>query len=349
MRPIAEISEALGLSRTGVLFSRAEGLVDGFALTLEERAQRGNEDDLLVAAALPHPTDLGMHLAQGGTFGFAPHPLARTGHAAFDGVIDVSAVEPEAVVALMTDAVRAAVLEMVGVGRPWITDHVVGFTCSTVGLQRDEGLRRVRRVLAVAAEMERAASALPPPEALRRAGVADALRREATSRGMSLRGNALCVMGETLAHALRLRLRAVDGVELGMPSLDARREGAGLRLQLVFREPLGAGLSMRPAQTLDRVWEALGRGDLRLEDAAFDRAWTVTATHVDGARAVLHEGARGALTGLAAWGLRFSLDDRGIEGEAPLPSSGEAVTSLFWILDGLRDQLRPRASQGAYR
>ena len=114
MRPIAEISEALGLPRSGAVFSRAEGLVDGFALTLEERAQRGNEDDLLITAALPHPTDLGMHLAQGGTVGFAPHPLARPGHAAFDGVIDVSAVEPEAACALMTDAVRADVLEMVG-------------------------------------------------------------------------------------------------------------------------------------------------------------------------------------------------------------------------------------------
>jgi hypothetical protein len=349
MRPIAEISEALGLARTGALFSRAEGLVDGVALTLEERAQRGNEDDLLIAATLPNPTDLGLHLAQGGTFGFAPHPLARTGHAAFDGVIDVSAAEPEAACALMTDAVRAAVLEMVGVGRPWITDHVVGFTCSTVGLSRDEGLRRVRRVLAVAAEMERAASALPPPEALRRTGVADALRREAEARGMSLRGNALCVVGETLQHALRLRLRSVDGAELGMSSLDARREVAGLRVQLTFREPLGVGLSMRPAQALDRVWEALGRGDLRLDDPDFDRAWTLAAADVEGARAVLHEGARGALTRLAAWGLRFTLDDRGIEGAASLPTSGEAVTALFWILDGLRDQLRPRASRGAYR
>lgn len=349
MRPIAEIAEALGLPRVGTLFSRAEGHVDGVALTLEERAQRGDEDDLLIAAALPHPTDLGMHLAQGGTFGFAPHPLARTGHAAFDGVIDVSAVEPESACALMTGVVRAAVLEMVGVGRPWITDHVVGFTCSSVGLSGDEGLRRVRRVLAVAAEMDRAASTLPPPEALRRTGVADALRREAQARGMSLRGNALCVVGETPQHALRLRLRSVDGAELGMSSLDARREVAGLRLQLAFREPLGVGLSMRPAQALDRVWEALGRGDLRLDDPVFDRAWTLTAADVDGARAALHEGARAALSRLAAWGLRFSLDDRGIEGAAPLPTSGEAVTALLWILDGLRDQLRPRASRGAYR
>ncbi len=349
MRPIAELCDALGLPRTGTLFSRAEGVVDGFALTLEERAQRGNEDDLLIAAALPLPTDIGLQLAQGGTFISSPHPRALTGHAAFDGVIDVSASEPEAARAVMTDAVRGAVLEMVNVGRPWIADHAVGFTCSTVGLQREEGLRRVRRVLAVAAEMERAAAALPPVEALVRAGVADALRREAASRGMSLRGNALCVMGETAQHALRLRVRAVHGVELAMPSLDARREGAGLRLRLAFREPLGVGLQMRPAQTLDRVWEALGRGDLRLDDAGFDRAWTLTATDVDGARAVLHEGARGALTRLAAWGLRFSLDDRGIEGEAPVPSSGESVTSLFWILDGLRDQLRPRASHGAYR
>lgn len=349
MRPIAELCDALGLPRTGTLFSRAEGWVDGLALTLEERAQRGNEDDLLIAAALPDPTDLGLHLAQGGTYVSSPHPRALTGHAAFDGVIDLSAAEPDAARALMTDAVRGAVLEMVSVGRPWLADHVVGFTCSTVGLQRDEGLRRVRRVLAVAAEMARAAAALPPVEALARAGVADALRREALSRGMSLRGNALCVVGETPQHALRLRVRAVHGVAFGMPTLDARREGAGLRLRLAFREPLGVGLTMRPAQTVDRVWEALGRGDLRLDDDAFDRAWTLTATHVDGARALLHEGARDALTRLAAWGLRFTLDDRGIEGEAPAPTTGEAVTSLFWILDGLRDQLRPRASQGAYR
>lgn len=349
MRPIAALCDALGLPRTGALFSRAEGVVDGFALTLEERAQRGNEDDLLVAAALPNPTDLGLHLAQGGASLAAPHPRALTGHGAFDGVIDVSAMEPEAACALMTDAVRGAVLEMVSVGRPWIADHVVGFTCSTVGLLRDEGLRRVRRVLEVAAAMERAAAALPPVASLGRAGVADALRREAASRGMSLRGNALCVMGETPQHALRLRVRAVPGVALGMASLDALREGAGLRLRLAFREPLDVGLSMRPAQTLDRVWDALGRGDLRLDDPGFDRAWTLTARDADGARAVLHEGARGALTRLASWGLRFSLDDRGIEGEAPVPATGEAVTSLFWILDGLRDQLRPRASRGAYR
>ena len=129
----------------------------------------------------------------------------------------------------MTDAVRAIVLGMVGVGRPWITDHVVGFTCSTVGLQRDEGLRRVRRVLAVAAEIERAASALPPPEALRRTGVGDAIRREAQARGMSLRGTALCVVGPTLHAALRPPPRSVEAAQCGFASTAARCGAAGFR------------------------------------------------------------------------------------------------------------------------
>ncbi|MFO0624626.1 MAG: hypothetical protein U0325_03345 [Polyangiales bacterium] len=349
MRPIIELSAALGFAHTGGIFARAEGRIGRFAVSLEERAQRGNEDDLLIAAALPYPTDLGLQLTQGGTFMFASRGRAPTGHAGFDGVIDVAANDPDAARALLTDAARGALLEMVGVGRPWVTDHAVGFTCSTVNLQPEESMRHVRRVVTVAAEMERAASRLQPTAAMQRGGVADALRRVAEARGMSLRGNALCVEGETLQHQLGLRLRAVDGVELGLASVDAWRERAGLRLRLTFRERLGVGLTMRPAGAMDRVWEALGRGDLHVDDPDFDRAWTLSATDVTRAQAVLHDGARAALTQLSAWGLRFSLDDGGLQGEAPLPDSGEAVTALFWILDGLRDQLRPRASRGAYR
>ena len=117
MQPLDEMLEAFGLppaERGAGLLSRSEGMVDGLALTLELRARL----DLLIAVALPHPTDLGLCLVQGG-LGYGHRVRAPTGHADFDGVLEVSATEPEAARALMTDAVRGAALELVAVGMPW--------------------------------------------------------------------------------------------------------------------------------------------------------------------------------------------------------------------------------------
>jgi len=101
----------------------------------------------------------------------------------------------------------------------------------------------------------------------------------------------------------------------------------------------GAGLFARSEGTVDGLALTV---EVR---ARLDLLIAVAIPHPTDLGLCLVQGARAALTRLATWGLRFSLDDRGIEGEARVPSSGEAVSSRFWMLDGLRDPLRPRPAR----
>jgi len=340
--------DALGLTRGPGYAFRATGLLDGAHVAAQELTRRGGENDLALFAWLPRPTDLGWQVVQGGIFTLAGDAV-RIGDAAFDGVIDVFAGDPEAARALLGDEVRAALLRMVRVGSPTLTDDVVGFYTTSFALGAAEFTARLRWCVEAAHALDRRAAALPTPAALDVDGVAARFVEDARARGMSLRGNALCAEGALPTLALQARLRSVAAVDV--PALQGilAAATAGYRVRARFHEPLGVGLTLRPAGVMDRVKELVGRGDLRLDDAGFDRAWTVAASDPDGARAMLHEGARAHLTRLTDAGLRFTLDDQGIEGYGALPRSPEVLPQVLWLLDALRDALRPRARGGAYR
>lgn len=340
--------DILGLRRASGYAFRAVGLVDGVHVAVQEFARRGGENDLALFAWLPHPTDLGWIVVQGGTSPLGGEPV-RVGDAAFDGVMDVFAGDGDAARALLGGEVREALLRMVRVGSPVVTDDVAGFFTTSFALRAAEFTERLGWCVEAARALDRRAEGLPTPAALDGSGVAARFVEAARSRAMSLRGNALCAEGAlaTLALQVRLRARHAEGVPalagLLAPGLP------GYRVRARFHEPLGVGLSLRPAGVIDRVKELVGRGDLRLDDADFDAAWTIAASDPDGVRAVLHEGARAHLTRLAGAGLRFTLDDEGIDGYGELPPSPETVPQVMWLMDALRDALRPRARGGAYR
>lgn len=351
LREIGEACDALGLTRHATLSLSAAGFVDGVAAGLRQDLQRGNDGDLTLFAARARPSDLGLLVVQGGTWVLPRAPSFETGDATFDGLLSARAPRPchDLARAALTAEAREVMLAMVRDGRPWVTDDVVGFSCSSLTLTAEETTTHLRRCAALALVLDRGAEDLDVHPVLVDSGHVDALVRAARERGMSLQRNALYAHGALATHDLWVRLRVEAGRGTGVAPLDALAEPAGYRVRLRFHEPLGLGLGLRPARAFDRVKDLLGRGDLTLGDEAFDRAWTITAADPDAARDALRDEARALLQRLASLGMRVHLDDRGLEARGPLDPRGEAIGELLWSLDGLRGALRPGARGGAYR
>lgn len=339
---------ALGLTRDPGLAFRATGKLDGARVVVQQVGNGSNENDLALFAWLPHPLDLGWRVVQGGTHGYHGDAV-RTGATDFDGVIDVACDAPALAHPLLDEEVRDALLRMVRVGRPVVTDEVAGFFTTAFGLKGDELAARLRWCVALAHALDRRGSRLPAQAALQAGDVAARFAADAAARGLSVRHNALCAEGALSTLWLRATARSRGSADVTALQAVLTPTAPGTRVFARFHEPLGAGLSLRPAGLADRVKDLVGLGDLRLDDPEFDRAWTVTAADPDAARALLHEGARAHLTRLAATGLRFSLDDRGVQGHGPLPASPETLPHTLWLLDALRDTLRTRPQRAAYR
>ncbi len=340
--------DALALEgERSLLASRRVGAVSGVAVSVERHASRGDADAVVVARP-PRRPDVGLH-AHGASVLPCLDRKVETGDAAFDGVFVTHAAprEEDAARVILARSVTRVLRRLAGVGWPVLTDDALVFTFSLQSTTAEEVTARVRWCVECALAVSERAAALDAPHPLRQTGVAAAFEAEARARAMAFQRNALCAEGAVKKGYLtvRWRTRAPTSVDHFTPP----EEAVGWRARLRFDEPLGVGLTLRPARLTDRVKSAVGLRDLQTGDDAFDRAWLIEARDEPGAKALLHGDARRWLTDLAALGVTVALDDEGVAFEGALPTSPDPVVRAFELLDGGRDAcgapVRPRNSR----
>lgn len=338
--------EQLGFDRAREGATTCGGVRDG--VPVDVAWQRGGQyATMRVIARLAHPVDLGLdvHLS-----GISDWPQIVTGHGDFDGIFSFYVAKEERALAsgLLDDAARGALQALAVAGYPTLDDGAVHFAFDSASSTFAEFAGHVDRCVEAARSIDARAAMLPVPNALRGLEFVDALLVAAKDLGFDVRHNALTLSGETASARLEMRLRANhawlrDGV--GASTLAT----AGCALRVTFHEPLAMALRLEPATAGDRMRELVGLGDVHLGDDAFDRAWTLRTDHAEGARAALRGEAREALDRLAALGVALTLTEVGLTGSAALPTSPDAGPEILRLVDGLREQLRPRVAAGPYR
>lgn len=346
---VVEAVAALGLRSTGGLTAEYEGLVDGLRVRLRGAWNRQSDLDLIVEAFPAFGLDLGLWVRQAGLFLGGPANV-ETGHAAFDGVMQVSVAEGEEAAgrSLVDESIRAALQGLLVVGRPEVTDTLVALNLSSLHLASDALLARVRDCVRIARAVDALGARLPPPTALA-PGVAAAFEAACAEHGLGYRAHPMTGTGETRDAAVSVAWRArATAWSAGTPVLhDGDR--TGFRLALRFHEPLGAGLRVEPAGLGDRLKGLIGLGDVEFGDAGFDRAWRVEAKDARAAEELLTEAARSRLGGLRALGLTLTLHDGGLDGSGALPTDPAGVPEAIRLAVGLREAMRPSTARGAYR
>lgn len=347
-RAVTELGEALGLRSVSAVSTDRRGVVDGVAVRVRSAFARRGDLDLVVEARAEHGLDLGFWARQALPFG--GDASIPTGDARFDGVFSVGAAagHEDLARAILDDALRAALTRLVNVGSPAVSDEGVAVSISSVHLTADALRASVDDCVRVALALDRAGASLPAPNTFPpewSGAFADACRE----LGLSHRAHPMTAVGVCRGVWLRARwrTRALPWT-LGALALDGA-ETIGYRLSARFERPLDADLRAEPAGLADRLKDLVGLGDLSLGDPDFDRAWRVRASDPALAAEVLNPTARARLRELWGLGLRFTLDDRGVDGRGDPPTAPHQLPEVLRRVVTLRDALRPSTASGPYR
>lgn len=149
------------------------------------------------------------------------------------------------------------------------------------------------RVASVARELKRSAAAVPPPAEL--ASAVESWRTYAESNDLTFSKRPLRLSGHGVtAQPMRLSRTKYES-----------------RLSVALRQPLAAGLSLRPAGALTPFIELIAGRDVQLDDAAFDRAFKIEAEKPELVPPALTEHVRRLLLDLLPWGV-VAFTDSGV-------------------------------------
>jgi hypothetical protein len=313
--------------------------IDGVRTSWHFTPSDGRRSAAILSAELLHPLDIDLRVRLAGVIESNQGPYA-TGNERFDGLFAVRAAAGnlEAVRHLLDSRATDDLCALAETGEPILADRRLSIGIATLGLDENEFAILVRRVVDLTLHLASRVEDLPTPAALRTQGVAPRVQSFAEQYGLTVRPNALVAFGGIPSSRFEIAFHAHAEHSLPWCSLWLR-----------FDEPLGIGLSLRPADFGDRAREWIGRGDLHLGDSAFDAAWTIRAHEESGAHAILHEDARSLITTLAEAGVVLSLSDAGLDGHITKEISADAVTTVLQACERLRETLRPRSGSGPYR
>jgi hypothetical protein len=273
----------------------------------------------------PLELNLGIRVQPKGFLRSTGH--VRVDHEAFDAELDLTGDEPGRTKALFGDDVCKALHDLCSLGGE------VHVSDSKIEVHQTEGFLGIEPTLqrmAVAAQrLKDAALRVPPPAELEPALAT--WRAHAEAHELSFTKDPFRLSGKGIAaQAMRLSRTAYE-----------------TQVSVAFLEPLAAGLALRPAGTLEHFVEMVAGRDMQLDDAPFDRAFTIHAEKEDIVRVALGENVRAQLLALGGRGI-VSANDHGItlltKRHVEVPADIEAMRE---IARGVQENLRPGA--GPYR
>ncbi|MCA9622433.1 MAG: hypothetical protein KC731_25600 [Myxococcales bacterium] len=241
-----------------------------------------------IYVAVQRPLDMGLTVQRGAKVPGDARKEHKTGDMAFDRDYCVRADETPRVDSLLTPRLREQLLS----AHASLDDDGVEIL---LGESNGEAvIDTVRLAGWVASELERASVKVPPAEAL--VGTREAWLSFAQEQKLATADTPLSMWG------------TIEGVEVQARSVRDSFRNFHFELSAAFPQPLGRGLSLKPASSatqFDRTGEPVGH-------PAFDKNFSLSTTDsVDAARLVGPE-TRLALLDLRDAGLQLRADDEGL-------------------------------------
>jgi hypothetical protein len=267
-----------------------EGSVAGVRVRVDQ--WRGQFVHVEFRAYLNPPADLRLSIRRAGVLDklselLGLHDIA-VGDARFDHALEVRADEPARARALLTPALRAALLGWAEAGADFeMTDEIVSLNVlpgAYSTMAADEIERDVRAAVALVRAANEALPAVPPSTIL--AEHVAAWRAYAGREGLQFLASPLSVWGRLAGEPFAARAAAIPG----------RSYGVHLRLQ--FEQRLPWLVRARPARWHDFLERTGDAAHVATGDTEFDREFRVTTTDAEATRAFFDEGVRAALLGL---------------------------------------------------
>lgn len=348
MSVVATVAQHFGLQTHSDLFSAARGTVDGIPVTLTNRSQ-GSEHGFVIEAYAREGADVGLKCRlQGGLVDGAG--TCGIDDSVFNGIWHTECAGGEEPTArhLLSPAVRGELMTIARLGTGTLFDDSVRCVVER-NAAAPEVIGALRACVDAMRALDEAASSADAPGYLLSLGFADAAREVATERSLRLVMHPLRAEGALGDDHVVLKFRAHFRTRRGHDALAPELGSPGYWLAVRFREPLGAGLTTRPANWVDRAQSAVGIKDLQVGDAAFDRAWRIEARDESRALALLNPAARAVLTDLVALGGAPTLTDELLVYQSRLPESPSTVARVLSRVASLRAALRARAAETPYR
>lgn len=265
----AAVAQSLGLRMLG---DRVFGVLDGqpVELGIEWRGSgKSKKMYTVVQGRLVPPLDLGLYVSQRGfvddVASFFGKRHAEVGDRDFDAEFVVSADEPARAARLLGPALRKIAKQVLASGESFhLTDG--GFTLACAGGDDDERWLAwaLRTAAHVARAMNEARRHVPP--AARLAAARDAWAAYARTLGLTGMDTPLCMWGR------------LEGTIVTAYATRVREHEYETEVLAAYPEPLGLGLFVRPARTLDGLSALFGGEDHELGDERFDDAFVVKAS-----------------------------------------------------------------------
>lgn len=323
--------------------------MEGVPVEIRRVSKREADLDTLMVAWRLHPSDLGLLAHQPSNFFFAD-PSRATGAEGFDTLFTTQAHEPsdDAVRLQLDDAVRGSLLAAAAIGKVSLTDLAAADRTDAAWLDANDVVTRVRRLVAIAKAADAAAASLPLPTRFLH-GVGESFVQSAEALGLSVRRNGLDARGTVAHESVTLSLRSAPKA-LVCPGLIDEANGVGVRFQSRFdgAPPCAFAFTVHPAGFADRLKDLVGAGDLKVADADFDRAFTLTTEDPAALTQALSPEVRGRLLKLLAMGFSPTLDAQGLRLFGALPDAPDTLPRVLDLAVGLSDALRA-ASHQPYR
>jgi hypothetical protein len=252
-----ELSSKLGAGPQGAGLS-ASGIVKGRHVEL---LTESGDWPLLVRAATNRTLDMGLTVQRGGKPPGDARREYSTGDAPFDAEYCVRVDEVARAGNLLTSRMREQLLQ----AHASLDDDGVSIMCGPC--DGDTLLETVRLAVRVAAELDRAAVKVSCAETL--GDVRDTWLTFANKTKLATAGTPLSMWG------------TIDGIDVKVQSVRDSFRNFHFEVTTSFPEPLGRGLSLKPASSatqFDRTGEPIGH-------PAFDRNFSLTTTQpIDAAR-----------------------------------------------------------------